>query len=49
MWPINLSVRLSIVGLVGRYLTNYLMDREPVPHRRSFPLPLMREEENIRY
>jgi hypothetical protein len=49
MWPINLSVRLSIIGLVGRYLTNYLMDRDPVLHRRSFPTPLMREERSIRY
>ena len=28
MWPITLSGRLRIVGLVGRYLTNYLMGRE---------------------
>ena len=28
MWPITLSGRLPIVGLVGRYLTNYLMGRE---------------------
>ena len=28
MWPSNLSVRLPIVDLVGRYLTNYLMGRE---------------------
>ena len=49
MWPINLSVRLSIIGLVGRYLTNYLMDRDSVLHRLSFPLNLMRDKENIRY
>ena len=30
MWPINLSVRLPIAGLVGRYLTNYLIGREPI-------------------
>ena len=30
MWPINLSVRLPIVGLVGRYLTNYLIGRESI-------------------
>ena len=28
MWPITLSGRLPIVGLVGRYLTNYLIGRE---------------------
>ena len=33
MWPITLSGRLPIVGLVGRYLTNYLMGREPLPKR----------------
>ena len=29
MWPITLSGWLPIVGLVGRYLTNYLIGREP--------------------
>ena len=33
MWPINLSVRLPIVDLVGRYLTNYLIGRESIYHR----------------
>ena len=33
MWPSNLSVRLPIVGLVGRYLTNYLIGREPIFQR----------------
>ena len=33
MWPFNLSVRLLIVGLVGRYLTNYLIRREPIFQR----------------
>ena len=33
MWPITLSGRLPIVGLVGRYLTNYLIGREPTLHR----------------
>ena len=33
MWPINLSVRLPIVDLVGRYLTNYLIGREPILQR----------------
>ena len=30
MWPFNLSVRLLIVGLVSRYLSNYLIRREPI-------------------
>ena len=32
-WPITLSGRLPIVDLVGRYLTNYLIGREPTPYR----------------
>ena len=30
MWPVTLSGRLLIVDLVGRYLTNYLISREPI-------------------
>ena len=33
MWPFNLSVRLLIVDLVGRYPTNYLIRREPILER----------------
>ena len=33
MWPITLSGRLPIIGLVGRYPSNYLIGREPVLHR----------------
>ena len=33
MWPFNLSVRLPIVDLVGRYPTNYLIGREPIFQR----------------
>ena len=35
VWPFNLSVRLLIVDLVGRYLTNYLIRREPILERIS--------------
>ena len=35
MWPFNLSVRLLIVDLVGRYLTNYLIRRESILKRIS--------------
>ena len=49
MWPINLSVRLAIVGLVGRYLTNYLMARKPVFKHLSFPLSAMRQCGHMRY
>jgi hypothetical protein len=30
MWPIILSDRLRVVGLVSRYLTSYLIRREPL-------------------
>ena len=33
MWPINLSVRLPIVDLVGRYPANYLIGRESISKR----------------
>ena len=33
MRPINLSVRLPIVALVGRYPTNQLIGREPISQR----------------
>ena len=33
MWPFNLSVRLLIVDLVGRYPTNYLIRRELIFQR----------------
>ena len=33
MWPFNLSVRLLIADLVSRYLTNYLIGREPIFQR----------------
>ena len=33
MWPFNLSVRLPIVALVGRYLTIQLIGRESISQR----------------
>ena len=38
MWPITLSGRLPIVGLVGRYLTNYLIGRELIHIRYNLLL-----------
>ena len=35
MWPFDLSVRLPIVGLVSRYLTNCLIGREAICKRIS--------------
>ena len=46
MWPINLSVRLLIVDLVGRYLTNYLIRREPI-FQRIAPLIFKRCRSNM--
>ena len=43
MRPINLSVRLPIVALVSRYLTNQLIGREPIPQRIA---PLIEESCN---
>ena len=40
MWPFNLSVRLLIVDLVSRYLTNYLIRHEPILTRIA---PLLQE------
>ena len=36
MWGIFLSEPLTIVGLVGRYLTNYLMARMPIRNQLIF-------------
>jgi hypothetical protein len=33
MWPIILSDRLRVIGLVGRYPANYLIRREPLSRR----------------
>ena len=34
MWPVDLSVRLPVVALVGRYPTNKLMGHGPIPGRQ---------------
>ena len=49
MWPINLSVRLLIVGLVGRYPTNYLIRRESILQRQIFGISIMRSKYIMRY
>ena len=47
MWPFNLSVRLPIVDLVGRYPANYLIGREAILQRiaplisRGCPLDML--------
>ena len=42
MWPVTLSGRLPVVGLVSRYLTNYLIGRESILDRNSFQQLTMR-------
>ena len=49
VWLIVLSDQLRIVALVGRYPTNKLIDREPIPKRNPFPQQTMRSAEDIRY
>lgn len=43
MWPVALSGRLPVVALVSFYLTNKLIGRGLILHRRSFQSPPMRE------
>ncbi len=37
VWGVTLSGPLLVVGLVSRYLTNYLMSRSPLLQPRKFP------------
>ena len=37
VWPVTLSGRLPVVALVSHNLTNKLIGRGPIPHRKSFP------------
>ena len=49
MWPVTLSGRLLIVGLVGRYPTNYLIRRGSISYHRSFYHRVMRPCGLMRY
>ena len=49
MWPINLSVRLPVVALVSRYLTNKLIGRTPIFRQQAFAQSNIRRIEIIRY
>ncbi len=49
MWPVGLSTRLPVVGTVGYYPAVYLMGRDPIPRRKSFPGYDMRHTRHIRY
>ena len=49
MWPANLSVRLRVVALVSRYLTNKLIRNRLLLLRLPFEIPIMRSEYVIWY
>ena len=36
VWPVALSGRLPVVALVSHYLTNKLIGRGSIPHRKTF-------------
>ena len=42
VWGVTLSGPLPVVGLVSRYLTNYLMGRSPLPQPRKFLYPVLK-------
>ena len=44
MWPVTISGRLPVEALVSHYLTNKLIGREHILHRRNFPPLNMRRE-----
>ena len=45
VWPVTLSSRLPVVGLVSHYLTNYLIGRESILDQNSFHNQTMRTVE----
>ena len=49
IWLVGLSTQLPIIALVGRYPTNKLTGRGPIPLRRSFLESSMRKSRSIRY
>ena len=49
MWPVGLSTRLPVVGTVGLCPAVYLMGRDPIPRRLSFPGRGMRRFRSTRY
>ena len=49
VWLIVLSDQLPVGALVGRYPTNKLIGREPLPKRNPFPYQIMRSDRDIRY
>ncbi len=49
MWLTVLSDQLPIIALVGRYLTNQLIGRKPLPKRPKAFLILPEKDHHMRY
>jgi hypothetical protein len=49
LWPVVLSHRLPVVGLVSRYLTNYLMGRKPIHWRPKALVTHLVTSDHMRY
>src|SRR3990170_4632285 len=49
VWLVVLSDQLPVVGLVSRYLTNYLIGRRPLPQRLSAGYPPLWDRLPTRY
>src|SRR5205807_3996809 len=49
VWLVVLSDQLAVAALVGRYPTNKLIAREPLPERNPLPHQAMRSDGGIRY
>ena len=49
LWPVVLSHRRPVIGLVGRYPANYLMGRKPVHGRPKALVSNLIVRDNMRY
>ena len=49
LWPVVLSHRLPVVGLVGRYPTNYLIGRKPIHWRPEALVIHLMANDHMRY
>ena len=49
LWLVVLSDQLPVIGLVGRYPTNYLIGRKPIPGRPKPFLALLAKGQRMRY
>ena len=49
IWLVILSDQLLIIALVGRYPTNYLIGRKPIPKRLAALTPKYNSQRVMRY